>query len=360
MIISHPGSDPARMRTLRTVTELRSALAPARREGRTVGLVPTMGALHEGHLSLLRAAREQCDVVVVSLFVNPSQFDEPSDLERYPRDEARDAQLAREAGADLLFAPGAAEVYPAGFATSVQVAGLSEPFEGEVRGAAHFRGVATVVTKLLCMALPDVAYFGRKDAQQLLVIRRLVEDLNLPVRIEAIATVREPDGLALSSRNALLTPEQRASALGLPAALERAQELAREGERSAPALLARGARGDGHVRAGARVRRARRPRHARAGAGAEQRGAAAGGRARRRRAPDRQHNPRAPARTFDPHGRSGDRARLGGVNPRPDRSPHVKPPHHPHPRRPGAPADDAAAAGGEEATRRTDRDGDRV
>jgi pantoate--beta-alanine ligase len=225
------------MRTLRTVAELREALAPARREGRTIGLVPTMGALHEGHLALLRAAREQCDVVVMSLFVNPSQFDEAADLQRYPRDEARDARLAQEAGVDLLFAPEAGEVYPPAFATSVSVAGLSEPFEGRVRGAVHFQGVATVVTKLLCMVAPDVAYFGRKDAQQLLVIRRLAADLNLPVRIEGLATVREPDGLALSSRNALLSAEERARALGLPAALRRACELADEGERSAAVLL---------------------------------------------------------------------------------------------------------------------------
>jgi len=226
------------MRILRSVAELRTALAPARRQGRSIGLVPTMGALHEGHISLVRTAREQCQVVVVSLFVNPSQFDELTDLQRYPRDEARDARVARAAGADFLFAPGPEEVYPPGFSTTVEVAHLSEPFEGQVRGAGHFRGVATVVVKLLCMALPDVAYFGRKDVQQLLVIRRLVADLNLPVRIEGLATVREPDGLALSSRNALLTAEQRARALGLPAALRRACELADEGERSVPALLA--------------------------------------------------------------------------------------------------------------------------
>jgi pantoate--beta-alanine ligase len=226
------------MRILRSVAELRAALAPARRQGRSIGLVPTMGALHEGHISLMRAAREQCQVVVVSLFVNPSQFDELTDLQRYPRDEARDARLARAAGVDFLFAPGPEEVYPPGFSTTVEVAHLSEPLEGQVRGAGHFRGVATVVVKLLCMALPDVAYFGRKDAQQLLVIRRLVADLNLPVRIEGLETVREPDGLALSSRNALLTAEQRARALGLPAALRRACELADEGERSVPALLA--------------------------------------------------------------------------------------------------------------------------
>jgi pantoate--beta-alanine ligase len=225
------------MRTVRTVAELRAALAPARRDGLTVGLVPTMGALHEGHLSLVRHARAKCDVVVVSLFVNPAQFNERADLERYPRDERRDAELAATAGTDLLFAPSVEEVYPRGFATSVEVVGVSERLEGASRGAQHFRGVATVVTKLLCMALPDVAYFGQKDAQQVLVIRRLAADLNLPVRIEAQPTVREHDGLALSSRNALLTEAERARARALPAALRAVQTSMAAGERSAPALL---------------------------------------------------------------------------------------------------------------------------
>ncbi|MGO9321085.1 MAG: pantoate--beta-alanine ligase [Solirubrobacteraceae bacterium] len=225
------------MRTVRTVAELRSALAPARRDGLTIGLVPTMGALHDGHLSLIARAREQCDVVVVSLFVNPAQFNERADLERYPRDERRDAELAAATGADVLFAPSVEEVYPAGFATTVEVLGVTERLEGATRGSEHFRGVATVVTKLLCMAMPDVAYFGQKDAQQVVVIRRLACDLNLPVRIEALPTVREPDGLALSSRNALLSADERARALALPAALEAARALAAQGERSAQALL---------------------------------------------------------------------------------------------------------------------------
>jgi pantoate--beta-alanine ligase len=225
------------MRTVRTVAELRLALAPARRDGLTIGLVPTMGALHEGHLSLVTHARERCDVVVVSLFVNPAQFNERADLERYPRDERRDAELAAAAGADVLFAPSVEEVYPAGFATSVEVLGVTERLEGAARGAAHFRGVSTVVTKLLCMAMPDVAYFGQKDAQQVVVIRRLARDLDLPVRIEALPTVREPDGLAMSSRNALLTPDERERARALPAALEAARALAASGERSAQALL---------------------------------------------------------------------------------------------------------------------------
>jgi pantoate--beta-alanine ligase len=225
------------MRTVRTVAELRSALAPDRRAGRTIGLVPTMGALHEGHLSLIRRAREQCDAVVVSLFVNPSQFDERVDLERYPRREERDAALAAEAGAEVLFAPPAEEVYPAGFATSVEVLGVTDRLEGEVRGAAHFRGVSTVVTKLLCMVGPDVAYFGQKDAQQVVVIRRLVADLNLPVRVEVCPTVREIDGLAMSSRNALLSPNERQRALALPWALRAAVQLAGTGECSVAALL---------------------------------------------------------------------------------------------------------------------------
>jgi pantoate--beta-alanine ligase len=226
------------MRTLRTVAELRTALAPARRAGRTIGLVPTMGALHEGHLALIRRAREQCDQVVVSLFVNPAQFNESADLERYPRHEREDAGLAAEAGADLLFAPAAEEVYPRGFATAVEVLGLTDRLEGAARGSAHFRGVTTVVTKLLCMASPDVLYLGQKDAQQVLVIRRLVADLNLPVAIEVQPTVREPDGLARSSRNALLSPAARERALALPAALSAAEQLVTVGERTAERLLA--------------------------------------------------------------------------------------------------------------------------
>jgi pantoate--beta-alanine ligase len=225
------------MKTVRTVDELRATLEPARREGLTIGLVPTMGALHEGHLSLIRRAREQCDRVVVSLFVNPAQFNERSDLDRYPRQAQRDAALAAEAGADLLFAPSVEEVYPPGFATAVEVLGITDRLEGATRGASHFRGVSTVVTKLLCMALPDIAFFGQKDAQQVLVIRRLVTDLNLPVRIEACPTVREPDGLAMSSRNALLSAEERASALGLSVALEAARARTATGERSASVLL---------------------------------------------------------------------------------------------------------------------------
>jgi pantoate--beta-alanine ligase len=226
------------MRTARAVDELRLALAPARRAGQRIGLVPTMGALHDGHLSLIRRARGECDVVVVSLFVNPAQFDEHADLERYPRSERRDAELAAESGADILFAPSVEEVYPSGFATAVEVVGLSDRLEGAVRGAEHFRGVCTVVAKLLGMAQPDVAYFGQKDAQQLAVIRRMAADLNLPVRIQSCPTVREADGLAMSSRNARLSAEQRERALALSQALQAAGRGAAEGERDAETLIA--------------------------------------------------------------------------------------------------------------------------
>jgi pantoate--beta-alanine ligase len=229
------------MNAVRTVAALRAALEPQRRRGQRIGLVPTMGALHDGHLALIARARAECDVVVVSLFVNPAQFNERADLEHYPRDERRDRRLAAAAGADVLFAPSVDEVYPPGFATCIEVLGLTERLEGAARGSAHFRGVATVVAKLLCMASPDVAYFGEKDAQQLVVIRRLVADLNLPVQIEACPTVREADGLAMSSRNALLSPHERAQARALAAGLQAARELLAEGERS-PAALSGAAR----------------------------------------------------------------------------------------------------------------------
>jgi pantoate--beta-alanine ligase len=221
------------MRTIRTIAELRAT----RRAGESVALVPTMGYLHDGHLALIREARAQADQVIVSLFVNPAQFNDPSDLESYPRDEARDAALAAEAGADLLFAPGPEEVYPPGFATQVRIGGpLTETLEGAHRGAEHFHGVTTVVTKLLNMVAPDVALFGQKDAQQALVIRRLVADLDLPVRIEVVPTVREPDGLALSSRNVRLSPGEREQALALHAALTAAERAVADGERDAAAV----------------------------------------------------------------------------------------------------------------------------
>jgi pantoate--beta-alanine ligase len=224
------------MRTVRTVADLRAALRDARRAERTIGLVPTMGALHEGHLSLIRAARAENDVVVVSLFVNPAQFNEAADLDAYPRDEGRDAEAAEQAGADLLFAPAVDEVYPPGFSTTVRVAGLTEHLEGEHRGTSHFEGVATVVCKLLNMAAPDVAYFGQKDAQQAAVIRRLVRDLDIPARIAICPTVREPDGLALSSRNVHLEGADRDRALALKHALDIAGDAIAGGERDPRAV----------------------------------------------------------------------------------------------------------------------------
>jgi pantoate--beta-alanine ligase len=219
------------LRTVRTVAALRAAVSVARRSGHSIGLVPTMGALHEGHLSLMRAAREQCDFVVMSLFVNPAQFGPGEDYERYPRDELRDAELASAAGAALLFAPPAEEVYPEGFATSIEIVGLSDVLCGAAgsRGRTHFTGVATVVAKLLNMCDPDAAFFGQKDYQQSLVIRRLVRDLDIPVRIEVLPTVREPDGLALSSRNAYLDAEQRERATSLSRALDAAALAVRDG-----------------------------------------------------------------------------------------------------------------------------------
>jgi pantoate--beta-alanine ligase len=220
---------------VRAKDELRSALAAERAAGRLIGLVPTMGYLHEGHLSLLRAARDECDFVVMSLFVNPSQFGPGEDLERYPRDEERDSRLAAEAGVDLVYAPPVEEVYPEGFATRVEVEGLTEVLEGDPaqRGREHFRGVTTVVAKLFNSVQPDVAYFGHKDAQQLAVIRRMVRDLDIPVRVEALPTVREPDGLAMSSRNAYLGPEDRERAAALSRALRTVERRAREGSLAA-------------------------------------------------------------------------------------------------------------------------------
>jgi pantoate--beta-alanine ligase len=202
------------VKTLRTIAELRAELA-----GRTgIGLVPTMGAFHDGHLALIRAAREECETVVVSVFVNPAQFAAGEDFERYPRDEARDAALAEEAGVDLLFAPTVDELYPPGYETWVEVEELGAILEGLHRPG-HFRGVATVCCKLFNVVRPERAYFGQKDAQQVAVVRRMVRDLNVDVEIRAVPTVRDPDGLALSSRNVYLSPEQRAQALTLPRAL---------------------------------------------------------------------------------------------------------------------------------------------
>ena len=221
---------------MRSRQELRAALAPARRDGLTIGLVPTMGYLHEGHLSLLRAARAECDLVVMSLFVNPTQFGPGEDLERYPRDEERDLRLAAEAGVDFVYAPPVEEVYPEGFATAVEVGGgLTEVLDGDParRGPEHFRGVTTVVAKLFNSVGPDVAYFGQKDAQQAAVIRRMARDLDFPVRIEVLPTVREADGLAMSSRNAYLDA-------GRPRARRRALAGAARGRARRPRGVAGG------------------------------------------------------------------------------------------------------------------------
>ena len=219
------------MNTVRTVADLRAALRPDRLVERSIGLVPTMGALHEGHLSLIRHARETCDVVVVSLFVNPAQFNEAADLDAYPRTEDSDAVEASELGVDVLFAPPASEIYPPGFATTVSVAGLTEILEGAERGPGHFAGVCTVVCKLLNIVGPDAAYFGQKDAQQVAVVKRMVRDLDMPMKIEVLPTVREHDGLALSSRNVRLSPADRMRALGLSKALRAAREAVAAGER---------------------------------------------------------------------------------------------------------------------------------
>jgi pantoate--beta-alanine ligase len=223
---SHATGD---VKVLRSKDELRSALGPARREGSSIGLVPTMGYLHEGHLSLLRAARAECEVVVMSLFVNPTQFGPGEDLDRYPRDEERDLRLAAEAGVDFVYAPPVEAVYPDGFATHVAVDGnLTEVLDGDRsrRGPEHFRGVTTVVAKLFNSVGPEVAYFGQKDAQQAAVIRRMVSDLDFPLRIEVLPTVREPDGLAMSSRNAYLDPSERRRATALSRALRAAEAIA--------------------------------------------------------------------------------------------------------------------------------------
>jgi pantoate--beta-alanine ligase len=221
------------MRTIRTIGEMRAYITRARNQALSVGLVPTMGAFHAGHHSLMRAARADQDEVVVSLFVNPAQFNDAGDLAAYPRSEAQDAAEAADLGVDVLFAPPVEEVYPAGFATSVHVDGLSEVLEGAERGAGHFAGVCTVVAKLLNIVGPDVAYFGQKDAQQVAVVSRMIRDLDIPVRLEALPTVREPDGLALSSRNRRLNASDRARALALSGALTAAQEAVEAGERDA-------------------------------------------------------------------------------------------------------------------------------
>lgn len=225
------------MRIVRTIAAVRAEVARTRAAGHRVGLVPTMGAFHDGHLSLMQRARERCDAVVVSLFVNPTQFAPREDLAAYPRDERADAARADATGVDLLFAPPVEEIYPPGFATAVSVAGITEVLCGARRGRQHFDGVATVVTKLLNIVTPDVAYFGQKDAQQALVIQRLVRDLNMPVQIEVCPTVREADGLAMSSRNVYLDADDRARAAAIHRALDAAEATVAGGERRADVVL---------------------------------------------------------------------------------------------------------------------------
>ncbi len=222
---------------IRSSAELRDKVAAWKRSGMLVGVVPTMGALHEGHMSLVREARQQSDRVIVTIFVNPMQFNSKDDLKKYPRDEAHDLALLEAEGVDVLFAPGVDEVYPDGFATVVSVSGVSEPLEGAFRPG-HFEGVATVVTKLFGMTQAGRAFFGEKDWQQLQVVRRLVEDLNIPVKIIGCPTIREADGLAMSSRNMRLSAAERAVAPRLHAAMMQAAQAMRAGVPVAQALEA--------------------------------------------------------------------------------------------------------------------------
>ncbi len=225
------------MQILRSVRELREWTRADRYETNTIGIVPTMGALHAGHASLIRAAREQCGCVVVSIFVNPTQFGPNEDYARYPRTFDADCALAKAAGASLVFAPAVKELYPSGAATFVEVEGLSDRLDGKSRPG-HFRGVATVVSKLLIASEADLAFFGQKDGAQVAVVRRLVNDLRLPARIVVCPIVREPDGLAMSSRNSYLSGEERRQALVLSRSIRTVELLAAGGERRAGALIA--------------------------------------------------------------------------------------------------------------------------
>ena len=228
------------MQTISKIPELRAVLGEARRAGKTVGLVPTMGAFHEGHLSLMRRAKAENDLCIVTLFVNPTQFNDPNDFARYPRDTDRDARMAEATGVDFLFLPAPPAMYPKGFDTTVIVHALSDRLEGASRPG-HFAGVSTVVTKLLNIAQADRAYFGEKDWQQLQIVRALARDLDIPAEIIGLPIVREPDGLALSSRNVRLSPEQRSAALVLAAALDEAEAQVQAGIQDA-ALIEAGMR----------------------------------------------------------------------------------------------------------------------
>jgi pantoate--beta-alanine ligase len=223
------------MRLLHTIRETREAVDQARNAGKVIGLVPTMGALHEGHMTLVRKARQECGFVAVSVFVNPTQFGAGEDFEKYPRVLESDADKCREAGVELVFAPSPAEMYPEGFDSWVNVGGITETLEGQIRPG-HFRGVTTVCAKLFNIITADRAYFGRKDYQQLKVIQKMVSDLCLPLEIVPVETVREPDGLAMSSRNKYLSAEERAAALVLSRSLRAAAEAFDSGERNPHAI----------------------------------------------------------------------------------------------------------------------------
>lgn len=227
------------MKICKTIDDMRAASRSARRAGKRLGFVPTMGALHEGHLSLVRAAKAKCNVVAVSIFVNPLQFGPSEDLAKYPRTFGRDAELLEKEAVDILFVPASEEMYPAGAVTYVTVEALSEKLCGKSRPG-HFRGVTTVVAKLFHIVEPDMAFFGQKDAAQTTIIRRMVRDLNLPVEIVVCPIVREPDGLAMSSRNAYLSPQERKSALVLHRSLTEVKSRFDQGERVAIKLIAVG------------------------------------------------------------------------------------------------------------------------
>lgn len=226
------------MKTIRRIAELRRAIRRARRAGKTIGFVPTMGALHDGHLSLIRAARRQTQVVVVSIFVNPIQFNQKSDFRRYPRTLRQDAALTRQAGADLLFVPSAGEIYPRGFQTFVEVTHLSRRWEGVARPG-HFRGVTTVVAKLFHLVEPTIAYFGQKDAQQARIIQQIARDLDFDLRVKVLPTVREAGGLAMSSRNERLSLSQRWRAAAIHNALQEGRRLLKWGSRRTEPVLRR-------------------------------------------------------------------------------------------------------------------------
>ena len=225
------------MKTIESISRMSTFSKIVKKEGKSIGFVPTMGALHEGHLSLAKTARKHADVLVMSIFVNPIQFGPDEDLGKYPRAFKRDEELARSAGVDVVFYPSIKDMYPDGYATYVNVEGLTDTLCGVARPG-HFRGVATIVTKLFHIVKPDIAYFGQKDAQQAILIKKMAEDLNLDIDIKVLPIVREKDGLAMSSRNAYLSPDERKDAAVLYQSLKKAEELMRSGERDASKIIA--------------------------------------------------------------------------------------------------------------------------